>query len=73
MTQEEDSILQSVPVPSDDKGLFRNLEPRSDLYEEGFSHSLQAAATKFKKLHEPKMAKFKGEYSSDASLVISHG
>ena len=41
-----------------------------NLYEEGFSQSLQAAATKFKKLREPKVAKFKGGYSSDASLVF---
>ena len=42
-----------------------------DLFEEGFSQSLQAAATKFKKtLLEPKVAKFKGGYSSDASLVF---
>ena len=56
-------------VPSDEQGLFKNPEPKKDLYEEGFSHSLQAAATEFKKLHEPKVAKFKGGYSSDASLV----
>ena len=41
-----------------------------DLYEEGFSQSLQAAATEFKKLQEPKVAKFKGGYSSHASLVF---
>ena len=40
-----------------------------DLFKEGFSHSLQAAATEFKKICEPKVAKFKGGYSSDASLV----
>ena len=39
------------------------------MYEEGFSHSLQAAATEFKKIHELKVAKFKGGYSSNASLV----
>ena len=37
-------------VPSDEQGLFKNLEPRRDLYKEGFSHSLQAAATEFKKI-----------------------
>ena len=42
---------------------------KKDLFEEGFSCSLQAVATEFKKLHEPKVAKFKGGYSSDASLV----
>ena len=56
-------------VPSVEKGLFKNLEPKKDLYEEGFSHSLQAAATEFKKLCEPKVAKFKAGYSSDASLI----
>ena len=56
-------------MPSYEQGLLKNPEPRRDLYEEGFSHSLQAAATEFKKLCEPKVAKFKGGYSSDASLV----
>ena len=56
-------------VPSDEQGLFKNPEPKRDLYEEGFSHSLEAAATEFKKLCEPKVAKFKGGYSSNASLV----
>ena len=52
-----------------EKSLLRYPEVR-DLYEEGFSQSLQAAATEFKKLREPKVAKFKGGYSSDASLVF---
>ena len=56
-------------VPSYEQGLLKNLELRRDWYEEGFSHSLQVAATEFKKLCEPKVAKFKGGYSSDASLV----
>ena len=56
-------------VPSLEKSLPRYLEAR-DLFEEGFSRSLQAAATEFKKLREPKVAKFKGGYSSDASLVF---
>ena len=56
-------------VPSDEQGLFKNLEPKRDLYEEGFSHSLQAAATAFKQLCTPKVAKFEGGYSSDVSLV----
>ena len=56
-------------VPSMEKSLPRYPEAR-DLYEEGFSQSLQAVATKFKKLREPKVAKFKGGYSSDASLVF---
>ena len=56
-------------VPSVEKGLFENPEPKKNLYEEGFSHSLQAAATELKKFCEPKVAKFKGGYSSDASLV----
>ena len=52
-----------------EQSLPRYLEAR-DIYKEGFSQSLQAAATKFKKLREPKVAKFKGGYSSDASLVF---
>ena len=56
-------------VPSLEKSLPRYLEAR-DLFEEGFSQSLQAAATEFKKLCEPKVAKFKGGYSSNASLVF---
>ena len=51
------------------KSLPRHPEAR-DLYKEGFSQSLQAAATEFKKLREPKLAKFKRGYSSDASLVF---
>ena len=56
-------------MPSVGQSLPRYPEAK-DLYEEGFSQSLQAAATKFKKLQEPKVAKFKGGYSSDASLVF---
>ena len=56
-------------VPSVEQGLFKEPEPEKDLYEEGFSHSLQAADPEFKKLWEPKVAKFKGGYSSNASLV----
>ena len=40
--------LRVSQVPSIEQGLFKNLEPKRDLYEEGFSHSLQAAATQFK-------------------------
>ena len=56
-------------VPSLEKSLPRYPEAR-DLFEEGFSQSLQAAATEFKKLCEPKVAKFKGGYSSHASLFF---
>ena len=56
-------------MPSDEQGLFRNPELRRDLHKEGFSHSLQAAATEFKKLGKPNVVKFKGGYSSDVSLV----
>ena len=41
-----------------------------DLFEEGFGHSLQVAAIEYQKLREPKVAKLKGGYSSDASLVF---
>ena len=56
-------------VSSVEQSLLRHLETKRDLYEEGFSHSLQTAATEFKKLHEPKVAKFKGGYSSNTSLA----
>ena len=53
-----------------DQGPFIHLEPHRDLFEDGFSHSLQVAATEFQKLREPKVAKLKGGYSSDANLVF---
>ena len=56
-------------VPSVEQSLPRHPETR-ELYEEGFSWSLQAVDTEFKKLHEPKVAKFKGGYSSNTSLVF---
>ena len=56
-------------VPSDEQGLFKNLEPKRDLYEEGFSCSLQTAATELKKLCKPKVAQFKEGYSSNVRLV----
>ena len=56
-------------APSEQQSL-PTLPDTRDLYKEGFSWSLQAAATKFKKLREPKVAKFKEGYSSDASLVF---
>ena len=37
-------------VPSTRQGLFEYLEPQKNLYEEGFSYSLQAATTEFRKL-----------------------
>ena len=71
MEQPRERIQPSkvTQVPSLEESLPRYPEAR-DLFEEGFSQSLQAAATKFKKLREPKVAKFKGGYSSDASLVF---
>ena len=62
--------LGASEVPSLSKGLFSHLELQKDLYEESFGSSLQVAATVFKKLQEPKVAKLKGGYSSDASLVL---
>ena len=56
-------------VPFVEQSLPRHLETR-DIYKESFSQSLQAAATEFKKLCELKVAKFKGGYSSDVSLVF---
>ena len=56
-------------VPSMRHDLFEHPETQKGLYEEGFSCSLQVVATEFRKLQEPKVDKFKGGYSSDASLV----
>ena len=56
-------------MPSIKQGLLEHLEPHKDLFEEGFSCSLQVATTEFRKLQELKVAKLKGGYSSDASLV----
>ena len=56
-------------VPSIKQGLFEHLELWKDVFEEGFSHSLHETATEFSKLQEPKVAKLKGGYSSDACLV----
>ena len=56
-------------VPSVEQSLLKDLEIKGDLYEEDFIYSLQAAATKFKKLCEPRVAKFRGGYSSNASLA----
>ena len=52
------------------QGLFDNPKPHKDLYEEGFSHSLQVAVMEFCKLKEPKVAKLKEGYSSNASLAF---
>ena len=49
--------------------LYRHPEPHKDLFEEVFNHGLQMAAAEFRKLREPKVAKLKGGYSSNASLV----
>ena len=57
-------------VPPIDQGLFDNPQLGKDFYEEGFSWSLQVAATEFQKLREPKVAKLKGGYSSDPSFVF---
>ena len=42
--------LRASEVPSQRLGLINNPVPHKDLYEEGFSHGLQVAATKFRKL-----------------------
>ena len=68
--EERTRLLRASEVPSQRLGLIDNLVPHKELYEEGFSHSLQVVATEFRKLREPKVAKFKGGYSSDASLVF---
>ena len=60
-------------VPSLQQCLFDNPEPWKDLFEEGFSCSLQMAATEFRKLREPKVAKLKGAIPPMPALYINHG
>ena len=67
--EERTRPLRASEVPSQ-RCLIDNPAAHKDLYEEGFSHSLQVAATEFRKLREPKVAKFKGGFSSNASLVF---
>ena len=62
--------LGASQVPFLNQGPFRHLEPQKDLFEEGFSHSLQVVATEFQKLREPNMAMLKGGYSSNDSPVF---
>ena len=71
MEHHEERTQQSSAsqVPPLNPDLYRHPELHKDLLEEGFSHSLQVAATEFRKLREPKVAKLKRGYSSDASLV----
>ena len=57
-------------VPLYNQGPFIHPELPKDLLEEGFGCSPQAAAMELRKLREPKVAKLKGGYSSDASLVF---
>ena len=68
--EERTKPLGASQVPSHRLGLIDKPGPHKELYEEGFSHSLQAAVTEFRKLREPKVVKFRGGYSSNASLVI---
>ena len=67
---EQTPHISTSRVPLYPRGPFIHLEPQKDLSEEGFGHSLQVAAMEFKKLQEPKLAKLKGDYSTDASLVF---
>ena len=57
-------------MPLYNQGPLIHPELLKDLFEEGFGHSLQVAATELKKLWECKLAKLKGGYSSDTSLVF---
>ena len=66
----EERTFRHISGSSLTQGLFRHLELQKDLFEEGFSCSLQAVATEFQKLREPKVATLKGGYSSNVSLVF---
>ena len=48
--EERTKPLRASQVTSHILGLTDNPVPQKDLYEEGFSYSLQAAATEFRKL-----------------------
>ena len=67
------SHLGASQVPSIDQGLFHNLEPQQDFYEEDFSHSIQAVSTEFNKFREPKVAKLKEVIPLMPALCFSHG
>ena len=67
---EQTQQIGASQVPQYNQGPFIHLELQKDLFEEGFGHSLQVAATEFKRLRQPKVAKLKGGYSSDACLVF---
>ena len=56
-------------VPLYSQGLFDSPELYTYLYKECFSWSFEVAAMEFCKLREPKVAKLKGGYSFNASLV----
>ena len=52
------------------QGPFIHLKLQKDLIEDGFANSLQAAAIESRKLREPKVAKLRGGFFSNASLVF---
>ena len=64
--EERTQHLGASQVPFHNQGITWNWK---DLYEEGFSCSHQAATTEFRKLKEPKVAKLKWGYSSNAILL----
>ena len=68
---EQTPQIGTSQVPNYEHGPLIHLEPRKeDLFQEGFGYSIQTAATEFKMLRELKVAKLKGDYSSNAKLVL---
>ena len=68
---EQTPHLGASQVPNYEKGPWIHPESaKDDLLWEGFGHSLHIAASKLKKLREPKVAKFKGGYSSNTSFMF---
>ena len=70
---EQTPQIGASQVPLYHQGLFINPEPQKDLFEEGIGHSFLVAATEFRKLREPKVAKLKGGYSSKPALSFYCG
>ena len=71
--EERTRPLRASEVPSLRLGLINNPVPHKDLYEKGFSWSLQVAATKFKKLRELKVANAKEVIPPMPAWCFSHG
>ena len=77
MSYVEPGLVKTVEVPVYHLGLRPIPRPRKSLaavkhsMTEVAEHSLEVAAQEFKKIREPKMAKLKGGYSANATLIFN--